>query len=431
MAKRRKFDFLIIGFFLIFLAFRLFANDPADFIKEVLKHDPKNIAALNAYGIELAKRGSLLEAIKLWRSALDISPKYIHLYNNIGSALRRMGYFNEALDWYKTGLQFEPTFWTWYNLGLLREDLKQFPEAIQAYEECLKLNSGFSQANDRLTAIQVEISNSNTIPTPINGFKPGEDQFKPPENIIYPGIEENFSENKPQGEIKEKTEKVVEHIPKPPELKVDSPPVPLRLSGDEGGSVFLTFDGGADADGLPTILEELGKRGVKSTFFLTGKFVTHNPELAKTIIAQGHEIANHSMTHPDMSGYSSEKIADQIKKAEESISSATGRLPVPFFRFPFGAENKRVEKIVESLGYKPIYWTIDTLDWKEPSVASIVTKVSKKLKKNAVILMHCGSKNGSKALAYVLNEIISRGYSPTTLSTAPSDIQASFPRIDS
>ncbi|MBF0406488.1 MAG: polysaccharide deacetylase family protein [Candidatus Riflebacteria bacterium] len=386
----------------------LFGNEITH-LANILQREPRNVNVLNSYGIELAKYGDLSGAIRIWRYALDIEPHCVHLYNNIGGALRRMGYLNDALNWYKSGLQFEPTYWMWYNMGLLREDLKQFPEALQAYSESLRLSPSFSQARERFAAVQTELM----VKAPVN-VENRQDNV-----ISIPSEDKSILHKK-------KKQQLQQILPEPPVLHSDPISVPLRLPHDEGGQVFLTFDGGADADGLPGILSELGQRNIKSTFFLTGQFVKKYPELSREILNRGHEIANHSMSHPDMSDFGEDKISTQIQDAQAAIFSVTGRNPVPWFRFPFGAQNRRVEEIVEKIGYKSVYWTIDTLDWKEPSVSSIISKVRSKLKKNSVILMHCGSRNGAKALKGVLDEIIMRGYSPEILSAAPSNVRASF-----
>ena len=192
--------------------------------------------------------------------------------------------------------------------------------------------------------------------------------------------------------------------------------VPLKLPNDEGGQMFLTFDGGAGDKGCRPILEALRTAGVHSTFFLTGKWVKQYPDLARRILAEGHEIANHSFSHPNMKQMAAAKIAAEIAKAEEAFTAVLGRRGAPYFRFPYGAQNRRVEAIVEGLGYRPVYWHIDTIDWKEPPVATILDRVRRKLRRGAVVLMHLGSRNGAKALPEILQLVRSRGYHPVRLS---------------
>lgn len=144
-------------------------------------------------------------------------------------------------------------------------------------------------------------------------------------------------------------------------------------------------------------------------------------------MAAGHEIGNHSMSHPDMKNFSTEKIAAEIEAAEQEFAAVLGQRGAPFFRFPFGHQNKRVEKIVEGLGYRPVYWHIDTIDWREDPVETIIGRVKSKLRRNAVILMHLGSKNGPKALDRILQHITAKGYTPSRLSDLDASQLAALP----
>ena len=201
----------------------------------------------------------------------------------------------------------------------------------------------------------------------------------------------------------------------------------MRLPSDSGGQVFLTFDGGATDAGFDSILDSLRRFGVKSTFFLTGRFAEKYPEKCRQLLAEGHEIANHSMNHPDMKNFSAGKIAAEIEAAEQAFANVLGQRGAPFFRFPFGHQNKRVEQIVENLGYHPVYWHIDTIDWREDPVETIISRVKNKLRRNAVILMHLGSRNGAKALDRILQHVTARGYTPARLSDLDASQLVSLP----
>jgi len=510
-------------------------------LQAALQRNPRDVGAMNSYGIEQARRGDLLQAIQTWRTALRVDPRYVHLYNNIGGALRRLGHLRESLAWYQASLQLQPTYWTWYNLGLLREDLGQVPEAMEAHGEAVRLFPGFSQARDHLGRLEREVEAREPVRLPlppVTVFPEGSDTAgrtvvarspsgpprgagaartvsppaQPPRvghlapdslpaspfpadrggsgmdrerrdgrgggiagapagpevgggpgpfeaeggfatGAGQPGEPGNHGElpprvvspsSDPQAIVEDEAVSMVrapvqppprrparvreEPVTAPPPVVDDPPPgPPVRLAVDQGGPVFLTFDGGADADGIPAILAALRERGVHSTFFLTGQWVTSFPDLARRILAEGHEIANHSMTHPNMTGFGREKIADQLERMATAFREVAGQAPQPFFRFPFGAQNPRVEKIIAELGYQPVYWDIDTLDWKEPSVASILERVRRKLRRRSVILMHCGSRNGSRALPRILDEVMGRGYQPIKLSQATAGDLAALP----
>lgn len=412
-------------------------------IAAALEANPRDVAALNAYGIEQAKAGDLIGAIRTWRHALDIAPDYVHFYNNIGSALRRLGYAAESLAWYQASLRVQPTYWTWYNLGLLHEDGKRREEARRAYHEALKLCPSFSQAEERLwrlnrafddTRAKAPVAVNLPPVTPDLLAKPVSEQgtvsvAKRPSPVPVQSSAAARTVGKSGVEKLEISEPSEEPEKPEPVVERETPPMYQHpLPGDSGGQVFVTFDGGADADGLVPILEALKARGLKTTFFLTGQWVNAYPDLGRRILAEGHEIANHSMRHPNMAGWGEDKIAQELGKAEQAMQTVLGRRFAPFFRFPFGAQNSRVEQIVEKLGYKPVYWNIDTLDWKEPSVASIQQKVRSRVRRGSVILMHVGSKNGPKALPKMLDELLARGFRPGRLSDLDPAGIASLPR---
>lgn len=378
--------------------------------------NPQNPHILNSYGIEQAGAGDLIGAIGTWRRALDFDRGNVHLYNNIGSALKRLGQDEHAYAWYAEALKIKPVYWTYYNLAILYCDRGQNPDAMWAVEQALQLNPQFAEALDlrrRITAAR------HSEPMVI-----AEQPFKKP--ISSPSGRENAATLSVTPTQAGKQAKVADYArPRPvinpaktvPVKKVkETPGIPLKLPGDTGGQVFLTFDGGSTDDGFDSIVASLKRHGVRCTFFLTGKFVRKYPEKSRRLLQEGHEIANHSMNHPDMKKFSREKIAQEIEAAETVFAEILGKRGAPFFRFPFGAQNKTVERIVEELGYRPVYWHIDTIDWREDPVPTIIGRVDKKLRRNAVILMHLGSKNGAKALDRILNIIITRGYTPVRLS---------------
>lgn len=441
-------------------------------IVALLQTEPTNVGALNAYGIEQARAGDLIGAIRTWRYAIDLAPRYVHLYNNIGSALRRLGHLKEAREWYQASLRLQPTYWTWYNLGLLHEETGRTAEAMQAYWEAVRLFPAFMAARERY--LRLERLAREAPPArpsaPASPAAPSSLVAKPPVPILAetePGRPPRSGEEdqtgirtpssgegmsaapSPRGRVPPAPSGHVagasaERTKRPTEARVstagrleDALPAEtpaceydvVRLPSDSGGQVFLTFDGGADADGLEPILAALAARGVRSTFFLTGQWVKRYPELARRILAAGHEIANHSMSHQNMANWSKEAIAEELEKAEQVFVAVLGRRGAPFFRFPFGAQNRRVEQFAEELGYRPVYWHIDTLDWKEPPVTSIVDKVASRIRRGAVILMHVGSRNGAKALPTILDLLLARGYRPDRLSALDPAQIAALPTI--
>ncbi len=395
-------------------------------IEAMAKAYPQNPEVLNSYGIELANRGDLMGAISIRRRALDYDNKNVHLYNNIGSALKRLGHDEHAYAWYAAALQIKPVYWTYYNLAILYRDRGQMKEANWALDQSLSLNPQFTQAiemRERIgSAPQVAAQ-----PAPHSAVKMPE-SF--PTSDIISQTEEGKTALAPS--VAPETVKIA---PTRPVVTAQKPITPKKrqISGVSpvpvaaGGQVFLTFDGGATDAGFDSIVDSLRRYGVRCTFFLTGKFVEKYPEKSRRLLAEGHEIANHSMNHPNMKSFSKEKIATEIEAAEQVFTRVLGRRGAPFFRFPYGAQNKGVEEIVEGLGYRPVYWHIDTIDWREDPVNTIISRVDSKLRRNSVILMHLGSKNGAKALDSILDIITGRGYTLARLCDLDASQLAALP----
>jgi peptidoglycan/xylan/chitin deacetylase (PgdA/CDA1 family) len=166
--------------------------------------------------------------------------------------------------------------------------------------------------------------------------------------------------------------------------------------------VALTFDAGANADGLPSILSTLSAQGVPATFFLTGQWAQSFPAQAAQIAAKpSYAIGNHTFDHPDLTKLSDAAVAKEVNDAQAAIQAATGRDSRPLFRFPFGARDGRTVTDVNSLGYGNIRWSVDTLGWKgtlantcEPggqTVNSVVAAALGGAQPGEIILMHVGS----------------------------------------
>ncbi len=129
--------------------------------------------------------------------------------------------------------------------------------------------------------------------------------------------------------------------------------------------IALTVDAAWEADKTDFILDTLKKYDIKATFFLCGVWVHAYPEQVKSIYNQGHEIGNHSLTHPHMNTLSAKDVQAEIAKLDDEIEAITGSR-CTLFRAPYGEYNDTVIKAVREIGYEPIQWNIDTMGrgWK-------------------------------------------------------------------
>ncbi len=196
----------------------------------------------------------------------------------------------------------------------------------------------------------------------------------------------------------------------------------LVQRGANRAAVALTFDAGADSTPTTAILDTLALHHVHVTFFLTGDWVQKNPELTRRIIADGHEVANHSQTHPDFRQLDDAAIASELHRMAQAFFDTTGIWPAPYFRPPFGAYDERVLRTVITNGYLPIFWTLDSLDsvGETKSADFIVDRLTNTLATNqlngAILLCHIGNASTAEALPRILDEFAKHGIIVTTLS---------------
>ncbi|HEU5355588.1 MAG TPA: polysaccharide deacetylase family protein [Actinocrinis sp.] len=188
--------------------------------------------------------------------------------------------------------------------------------------------------------------------------------------------------------------------------------------------VALTFDAGANADGVSSILSTLRTEGVPGTFFLSGDFVNQFPAAARQI-ASAQRIGNHSMDHPYFTKLSRAQIVSELTRARQAILTVTGAEPRPWFRFPFGDRNTAAVAAVNAAGYVPVRWTVDSLGWKGTSggvtAQSVHDRVVTALRPGEIVLMHCGSNPtdhttlDAAALSGIIQTLKARGYGFVTL----------------
>lgn len=184
------------------------------------------------------------------------------------------------------------------------------------------------------------------------------------------------------------------------------------LRGAKGSRrICMTFDGGSTAEVAAEILDLLKQRGIRTTFFLTGAFVQKYPELVRRMDREGHEIGNHSLTHPHFAPgmkrdpqWTRERFQDELLAADRIFYRLLGRPMDPLWRAPFGEQTPELRRWAEAIGYRHVGWSegADTLDWatvKERrlyrSGAAILERLHARMERQdgdgLVVLMHLGS----------------------------------------
>ncbi|HEV2255241.1 MAG TPA: polysaccharide deacetylase family protein [Streptosporangiaceae bacterium] len=189
--------------------------------------------------------------------------------------------------------------------------------------------------------------------------------------------------------------------------------------------VALTFDAGANADAVASILATLRREGVPATFFLTGNFVRDFPAAARSIAAAGFRIGDHTITHPYLTQLSDIAVQREIVGGAQQIISITGKNPAPLFRFPYGDADARTIAIANRVGFVPVRWTVDSLGWEGTaghiSASVVVSRVLAAARPGEIVLMHVGSNPDdhttfdADALPQVISGLRARGYSFVTL----------------
>lgn len=211
--------------------------------------------------------------------------------------------------------------------------------------------------------------------------------------------------------------------------------------------VAITFDADYHSNSAEEILHVLNKEGVSCTFFLTGGFIEENPNLVKKIAAAGHEVGNHTETHPHLTSYGKNRrhhtlrsvnasfLRRELEGTAEKFAALTGEKMAPFWRAPYGEHNLEIRKWTRAAGYLHIHWTnganwkegMDTIDWlADPNsrgyTSSKETKerILRNVSNGSIILMHLGTKRKEDPIHKKLEQMIEglrlKGYKLVTIS---------------
>lgn len=184
-----------------------------------------------------------------------------------------------------------------------------------------------------------------------------------------------------------------------------SHPTLFKMGADADERVCLTFDDGPDPEWTPAILDILKDRSVKATFFIVGSRAERYPEIVRRIVAEGHEIGNHSFTHPNLATVPITRIKLELNATQRLIESLTG-YSTTLFRPPYAADANPADPselipiaVAQDLGYMTVLESIDPKDWQEQGVASLVDRVKAQRSAGHIILLHDGGGDRSTTVA--------------------------------
>jgi len=203
-------------------------------------------------------------------------------------------------------------------------------------------------------------------------------------------------------------------IPAPPPSA--APKITFSQCHVDGPYVAMTFDDGPHATNTPRLLDMLKQRKIHATFFMVGQCVTEFPDIVKRIVAEGHEVANHSWSHPQLSAMSESAVRDQIQKTHDAIIAACG-VPPKTMRPPYGAFTARQRAWAHAeWGYKCILWDVDPLDWKVRSAEHVKNEILKQTVPGSIILAHDIHKSTIDAMPETLDGLLAKGFKFVTVS---------------
>jgi peptidoglycan/xylan/chitin deacetylase (PgdA/CDA1 family) len=181
--------------------------------------------------------------------------------------------------------------------------------------------------------------------------------------------------------------------------------------------VALTFDGGPSGY-TPKIDRILQRKHVRASFFWVGSRIDGWGKVVRRVARQGHEIANHSWFHDDLTGLPADEVRSQLARTNRRISRLTGERP-RLFRPPYGAVNEQVREVAANLGMRTVLWDADSLDWTSPGCKQIAALVRQRVHHRSIVLLHDGGGDRRQtvcALPRIVRDLRERGYGFVTVS---------------
>jgi peptidoglycan-N-acetylglucosamine deacetylase len=186
-------------------------------------------------------------------------------------------------------------------------------------------------------------------------------------------------------------------------------------------NVSLVINVGAGSEPAVSMLDTLREKGVRTSFFVLGWWAERQPDILKRIADDGHEVASHGHSVFDLTAVSDGAVRDDLERADAAISAVTGKTTRPLWSASAGYRNARVHRIAASLGYRPIYLTVDSLDWTQDATAdSVYNRVMERTVNGAIVVLHFDSpttvRSTAAALPRLIDDLRGKGFSLVTVT---------------
>ena len=183
-----------------------------------------------------------------------------------------------------------------------------------------------------------------------------------------------------------------------------------------GPYIAMTFDDGPSATLTPKLLDLLAAHHIKATFFVIGENVAEHPEIVERAAREGHEIANHSWSHPNFGKMSDEGVRRQLSRTDDAIKNATGVRPT-LLRPPYGSITARQKRwIHDEFGYQIILWDVDPYDWKRPGPSVVCNRILKETRPGSIVLSHDIHPGTIEAMPSTFDQLQAKGFKFVTVS---------------
>lgn len=179
--------------------------------------------------------------------------------------------------------------------------------------------------------------------------------------------------------------------------------------------IALTFDDGPHFTLTPKVLDVLLRRGVKATFFVLGERVKFHPRIVSRIVAEGHEIGNHTYSHHSLASLSTEEIDHEISETQSLIKQATGFEP-RLFRPPYGEFRSNAKPVFTKYGLSVIMWSVDSQDWHIRDADRVHHMVTSRVRNGSIVLLHDIHPSTLAALPGILDTLRADGYQFATVN---------------
>lgn len=177
--------------------------------------------------------------------------------------------------------------------------------------------------------------------------------------------------------------------------------------------IYFTFDNGYENGYTPSILDTLQAKQVPATFFVTGHYLTDQPDLVLRMVEDGHIVGNHSWSHPDMTSISYGQTKKELEQVEQAFHELTGVKGMSYLRAPRGVFSEQTLAVTAQLGYRNVFWSLAFVDWnihQQKGWEYAYDQIMNHIHPGAVILMHTVSSDNAEALPKVIDDLQQQGY---------------------